>query len=90
MAKKASSKARKRNDAKPNGAGPEAPRLVKTPAAGGEFNVQWDRIQRMEDDVDEQHVNQLTDHVFSSVLSRFGWVRNDEGHLEKADAGEAA
>lgn len=93
MAKKASSKARKRVDPKVSGAASETVAPVKTGGKAplkGEFNVQWDVIRQMEEEIDEKHVNQLTDHLFSSVLSKFGWIRNDEGQLEKAEAGEAA
>jgi len=93
MAKKASSKDRKRVEPKVPGVVPQNAMTVKGPGKTPpkeEFKVQWDLIQQMEEEVDEKHVNQLTDHVFSSVLSKFGWVRNDEGHLEKVEAGEAA
>jgi len=93
MAKKTSLKDRKRVEPKAPGVAPQNATTVKGPGKGPPkegFNVQWDLIQQMEEEVDEKHVNQLTDHVFSSVLSKFGWIRNDEGHLEKVEAGEAA
>ena len=93
MAKKASSKARKRVDPKVSDAVSETVAPVKAGGKApqkGEFKVQWDLIRQMEEEIDEKHVNQLTDHLFSSVLSKFGWIRNDEGRLEKAEAGEAA
>ncbi len=54
-----------------------------------EFRVQWDAIQQLEKNVDAQQVDELTDHLFRSVLSRFGWTRDEQGHLEKAGAEEA-
>ncbi|HTC94348.1 MAG TPA: hypothetical protein VK699_12985 [Terriglobales bacterium] len=55
-----------------------------------EFEVEWEAIQQLEKNVDQQHVNELTDHVFSSVLSKFGWTRNEQGHLENTGMEEAA
>ena len=52
--------------------------------------MQWDAIQQLEKNVDAQQVDELTDHLFRSVLSRFGWTRDEQGHLEKAGAEEAA
>lgn len=85
MAKKASSKTRKGAEAKVSRVASRAAAPQKQ-----EFDVQWDAIQKMEEDVDQQQVNDLTDHVFSSVLSKLGWTRNEQGHLEKAGAEEAA
>ncbi len=53
-----------------------------------EFSVQWDAIQQLEKNVDAQQVDELTDHLFRSVLSRFGWTRDEQGRLEKTGAGE--
>jgi len=60
------------------------------PRTKEEFEVEWEAIQQLEKNVDEQHVNKLTDHVFSSVLSKFGWTRNEQGHLENTGLEEAA
>jgi uncharacterized ferredoxin-like protein len=60
------------------------------PQTKEEFEVEWEAIQQLEKNVDEQHVNKLTDHVFSSVLSKFGWTRNEQGHLENTGVEEAA
>lgn len=62
------------------------------PAVRGkeEFDVEWEAIQQLDKNLDEQHVNELTDHVFSSVLSKFGWTRNEQGHLENTGVEEAA
>jgi hypothetical protein len=55
-----------------------------------EFAVEWEAIQQMEKDVDAQQVDEVTDHVFRSVLSKFGWTRNEQGQFEKSGAEEAA
>jgi len=60
------------------------------PRAKDQFGVEWEAIQQLEKNVDEQHVNELTDHVFRSVLSKFGWTRNEQGHLENTGMEEAA
>jgi len=65
--------------------------LARTaPRGKEEFEVEWEAIRQLEKNVDEQHVNELTDHVFSSVLSKFGWTRNEQGHLENTGVEEAA
>jgi hypothetical protein len=55
-----------------------------------EFAVEWEAIHQMEKDVDPHHVDELTDHVFRSVLSKFGWTRNEQGNFEKAGTEDAA
>lgn len=55
-----------------------------------EFKVQWGAIEELGKTMDEQHINELTDHVFSSALSKLGWTRNEQGHLEKIGIEKAA
>jgi len=88
MTKKARSKAQKRVKAE---ASDHAVRTAPRPKKEAEeFAVEWDAIQQMEKDVNPQQVNEVTDHVFQSVLSRFGWMRNEQGQFEKAGSEEAA
>ena len=87
MTKKARSKTQKRVEAELSNHPPRATRTKK--AKEEEFSVQWDAIQQLEKNVDAQQVDELTDHLFRSVLSRFGWTRDEQGHLEKAGAEEA-
>jgi hypothetical protein len=85
MANKKTSKTQKKMQPTTTEASPRS-----APAQQEEFAVAWAAIQRLGKDVDEHQVNELTDHVFSSVLSRFGWTRNEQGHLEKTGIEEAA
>jgi hypothetical protein len=88
MTKKARSKAQKRVKAE---ASDHPVRTAPRPKKEAEeFAVEWDAIQQMEKDVNPQQVNEVTDHVFQSVLSRFGWMRNEQGQFEKAGTEEAA
>jgi len=91
MTKKARSKTQKRVEAElsnhPLRANPlkkEKPKKEKKE----EFSVQWDAIQQLEKNVDAQQVDEITDHLFRSVLSRFGWTRDEQGRLEKTGAEE--
>ena len=93
MTKKARSKTQKRVEAEVSNHPPRATPLKKEKPKKEkkeEFSVQWDAIQQLEKNVDAQQVDELTDHLFRSVLSRFGWTRDEQGHLEKAGAEEAA
>ena len=95
MTKKTTSKKQKKLEAKATNLEAKAPDQAPRPklASGKkekEFRVEWQAIEGLENTVDEQQVNKLTDHVFSSVLSKFGWTRDEQGHLEKTGIEEAA
>ncbi len=88
MTKKAGSKAQKRVKAEVSNHPPRpAQGREKKPR---EFAVEWKAIQQMEKDVDPRKVDEVTDHLFQSVLSKFGWMRNKQGQFEKTGTEEAA
>ena len=45
-----------------------------------EIEVDWAALEPRE--VDETEVNEITERIFGSVLSRHGWRRDSSGHME--------
>jgi len=42
--------------------------------------LNWLEVERGE--MNQRQVNQVTERIFDSVLSKMGWARNEEGNLE--------
>jgi hypothetical protein len=57
----------------------KAPRAARKPKPV-EIEVDWAALEPR--DVNESEVNEITDRIFGSVLSRHGWRRDSSGHME--------
>ena len=53
-------------------------------AKNGELEVDW--LEGGQGRINQQEVDAQTDRVFQSVLSRFGWMRDPQGHIEHVGA----
>ena len=64
---------------------PTRPTPVSSKAAkSGELEVDW--LEGGQGRINQQKVDAQTDRVFQSVLSRFGWMRDPQGHIEHVGA----
>jgi hypothetical protein len=58
--------------------------LGRKAAKKEELEVDW--LEGGQGRINQQEVDAQTDRVFQSVLSRFGWMRDPQGHIEHVGA----
>ena len=63
---------------------PTRPTPTSKAAKNGELEVDW--LEGGQGRINQQEVDAQTDRVFQSVLSRFGWMRDPQGHIEHVGA----
>lgn len=63
-----------------------AGRSQPAPAKSTNAELEVDWLEGGQGRVNQQEVEDATDRVFESVLSRYGWMRDPQGHIEHVGA----